>query len=48
MLNILLMVVGPFVVVAPVAVAARLSWPASSRVRPVRFRTPAVRAAVAW
>lgn len=42
MLNILLMLLGPFVVVAPVAVAACLSWPAD-RVRPVRFRMPTFR-----
>jgi len=50
-LNILLMTLGPFLVVAPLAVAARLSWPAapaSRRVRPVRFRMPSVRVAVTW
>lgn len=51
MLNILLMTVGPFLVVLPLAAAAWLQ--SSSAVRPVRLRMPAlrlpsIRIEVAW
>jgi hypothetical protein len=43
LLNVLLMTVGPFLVVAPLALAARLSCPSGHRVRRPLFRTPAFR-----
>lgn len=44
LLNILLMLLGPFVVVVPLAaVAWREFSPASPRVRAARFRMPALR-----
>lgn len=43
LLNILLITFGPFVVVAPLAVAARLSVPAGHSVRRPSFRMPALR-----
>lgn len=43
LLNVLLMTVGPFLVVAPLALAARLSCPSGHRVRRPFLRMPSLR-----
>jgi hypothetical protein len=48
LLNALLILVGPFLVVAPMALAALAQFSPPRRRQPVAWRMPSIRLEVAW